>query len=219
MRKLAMLALAPAIALASALAIALPLHAQGAVLRIGIEAHAARVLAARVGSVLPEREVFLRGVTIDYRRGRSPLGVQLRLQQSTRSDDLGFGVVAASYAIRYFAAEVGYGWRAGYQLSTGLAHGEQHRFVRAGGAVSAPLGASPLSLEGRAALYVPVSSTESSEDALSGFDGETAIRWSLARWPIEALVGFRFERLRVYRTEQEVSALRVGAAWRWGRGL
>lgn len=213
MRTLPMLLLVTALANARPA----PLYAQGAVLRIGVEAQVARVLAARVGSVLPERDVFLRGVTLDYRRGGSPLGLQLRLQQSTRSDDLGFGVVAASYAIRHFAAEVGYGWRAGYQVTTGLAHGEQHRFVRAGGAVSVPLGASPLSLDGRAALYVPVSSTGSSEDALSGFDGETAFRWSLTRWPIDALVGFRFERLRVYRTEQEVSALRVGAAWRWGR--
>jgi hypothetical protein len=203
--------------LVTAFAFSAPLNAQGGMLRIGVEAQSARVLAARVGSVVPERDVFLRGITIDYRRGGSPLGLQLRLQQSTRSDDLGFGVVAASYAIRYFAAEVGYGWRAGYQLSTGLAHGEQHRFARAGGAVSVPLGASPLSLDARAALYVPVSPTARSEDALSGFDGETALRWSLARWPVEALVGFRFERLRVYLTEQEVSALRVGAAWRWGR--
>jgi hypothetical protein len=220
------LPLATALALALAAApLAAPLGAQGreasppapgAPLRLGVEADLARVLTARAGTVVPTRDVFLRGLDFEYRPAAARWGLQVRARQSTRSDDLRVGLVAAAYSFGPVSAELGYAWRAGYELATGLAHGEMHGFARAGGAVRIPLAATPLSLEGRAAVFVPVSGADRPEDALRGFDGETAIRWGLTRLPLDAVVGFRFERLRVYRTEQEVSALRMGVAWRGG---
>lgn len=221
-----------AIALLATLgALATPLAAQDTErLHIAVVGQSARVRTARLGTVLPERDVSLRG--IDARvRVRGPLSIALRFHQSTLGgDDLTYSDVSALYALGGLiervggvaardavgdvAAELAYGSQAGYELTTGLAHGERHRFARLGVRASTPLAGSPLSLEVRMSHYLPAGSDGASEDRLSGFDGETAVRWTFAQWPADVALGYRLGRLDVYRAAQEVSSLRLEVAWR-----
>jgi hypothetical protein len=196
-------------ALAQAGSPAAPL-ASRSTLSIAVDGHNARVLTAREGTVLPARTVFLTGFSAVYLVPTSRFAASFRLRESTRSGDLGYGDLSATYSFGSLAAEVGYGWRRGYELASGLAHAEKHRFARVGGSWRAPLLATPLTLEGRAAFFVPVGGTPDGPNAMIGWDGETTLRVELAPLPMNGIIGFRFERFRVYRTEQEVSMLRLG---------
>ena len=203
-------------------------HAQGAAagagarLRIGVLVQAANVRMARTDTVVPARGVFMRGVEVEYRPAASPIGFAVRAHQSSLGGgDLAYGDASAMYAwqlgapvIVELAADLALGWRTGYEPGTGLAHGKGYMFLRPGIRARAPVGLSPLSLELRVSPFVPVSGEGRSVDALAGWDGETGLRWSFAHWPIDAAFGYRFERFRVYRTEQEVSAVRFELAWR-----
>ncbi len=187
-------------------------------LRIGVLLQSASVRMARTGTVVPERDVALRGIDASYRFAGSRYGVALRVQQSSLgSEDLSFGDLTATYDWGLglgLAPELGIGWRNGYEPSTGLAHGRRLTFARPGVRAHTPVGGSPLSLEVRVSRYIPVSGGGSGDDAMSGWDGETGLRWSFPDWPIDAAIGYRFERFDVYRAEQEVSSVRAEISWR-----
>lgn len=187
-------------------------------LRIGALVQAASVRMARTGTVVPERDVFLRGLDASYHFAGSRYGVALQVQQSSLgSEDLSFGDIAATYDWGLgagVAPELAIGWRNGYEPSTGLAHGKRLIFARPGVRASTSIGGSPLSLELRVSRYIPMSGGGGSDDAMSGWDGESGLRWSFPHWPIDAAIGYRFERLRVYRAEQEVSSMKVELSWR-----
>jgi hypothetical protein len=230
-----------AAALACAMAV-VPLPAQDASrLRVSVIGQAALVRSARIGFVAPEREVALRGVDAEYwvrTRGRGPsgaasregLGFAMRAHQSSLGgDDLRYYDVSALYglgalierfsgagvrdAIGDLSAELAFGGQAGYELATGALHGETHDFARLGLRAASRVAMTPLSLEARLSRYLAFGGPDGA-DGLSGFDGETAARWSFQRLPVDVALGYRFGRLRVYRTAQEVSALRLELGWR-----
>jgi hypothetical protein len=194
--------------------LALPVGPAG--ITVGVDGSNARVLTARAGTVLPARDVSLAGFRAAYRRAGSRLTTSLHVRQSTLANDLAFGDLSAAFALSAFSLEAGYGWRRGYELSTGLAHGDLHHLARVGGRWRVPLVATPFTIEGRFAMFVPVEYTPAGGEALAGWEGETGVRMALVRLPIDALLGYRFERFRVHRTEQEVSLLHLGLVWHRG---
>lgn len=187
-------------------------------LRVGVLVQAASVRMARTGTVVPERDVALRGIDASYHFPHARYGVALRAQQSTLgSDDLSFGDLTATYDWGLgvgLAPELGLGWRNGYEPVSGLAHGKAMTFARPGVRMSTSVGGSPLSLELRVSRYIPMSGGGSGDDTMSGWDGETGLRWSFPYWPIDMAIGYRFERFTVYRAEQEVSSVRAEISWR-----
>jgi len=200
-------------------------------LRISLVGRAARVRTARDGTVLPERDVFVRGVDVEYRL-RAPLAVALRAHQSTLGgDDLTFGDIAALYSLGGLVERIGgsatrsavgeldlefaLGFQSGYELATGFAHGENHGLTRLGVRAHTPLGdaTSPLSFDVRLGRIMPPG-LFGGERAPTGFDGETGLRWTFHAWPVDAALGYHFGRLDVSGAAQEVSALRFGISWR-----
>lgn len=209
-------------------------------LRIGIVGQAAHVRTARDAAVAPERDVALQGLDAEFwfrARGAAPsgqasrdgLGLAFRFHCSTLGgDDLSYRDLSLLYglggvierlagadwrdAVGDLALEASVGGQAGFEPSTGMAHGEMHGFTRLGLRAASRLAASPLSLEMR--LGGVVTGGPDGEDALSGFDGESALRWSFEQWPVDVALGYRLQRMRVYRTAQEVSALRLELGWR-----
>jgi hypothetical protein len=183
----------------------------------------------------------LRGLEVEYWRAprglgasapasRDGLGFALRAHQSTLgADDIAYHDVSALYGLGALVervagatvreaagdlvAELAVGNHAGYELSSGLAHGELHTIGRLGLRAASRLIPAPLWLELRMSRFIPFGGP-SGADGLSGFEGEGALRWSFAQWPVDAALGYRFQRMRVYRTAQEASALRLEVAWR-----
>ncbi|MHB1298622.1 MAG: hypothetical protein ACYC0B_08865, partial [Gemmatimonadaceae bacterium] len=160
---------------------------------------------------------------------RSGLGIALRAHRSSLgSDDLVYadvsGLVAlgglierlagpgARQAVGYLAAEVALGFQTGYEPSTQLEHGEEQLLTRVGVRASTPLAPTPLSLELRLSRLM-----QPGVDApLTGFDGDTGLRWAFRRWPGEVGLGYRFQRFDVNGAAQEISAMRLEIAWRGG---
>lgn len=191
---------------------------QGATARFEVEldAQSARVLTAREGVVPPSRTVALGGVAVRLRPSRSPYRFGLQLHRATQENDLAFGEVGMARAFGSLAAELGLGWRSGYDAGSGELHGASHRFVRVGAAWGTAFSATPLSLQARAGTYLPLAEATLPGGALAGWEGETALRLSLGGWPVDAVMAFRFERFSVERAVQEVSEVRIGMAWRGG---
>lgn len=209
-------------------------------LRVSLVGQAAHVRTARATTVAPERDVALQGVDAEFwlhARGAAPsgessregLGFALGFHRSTLGgDDLSYRDLTLLYglggvierlagadwrdALGDLALEASVGGQAGFELSTGMAHGEMHGFTRLGLRAATRLAASPLALEMR--LGSIVTGGPDGEDALTGFDGESALRWSFERWPVQVALGYRLQRMRVYRAAQEVSALRLELGWR-----
>lgn len=236
-------ALVAVVSTVASLAAAAPLASQDASrVRIAVVGHSALVRTARAGTIAPERDVSLRGVDAEYwlrprdraltgLASRAGLGFALRAHQSTLGgDDLTYYDLSALYglgpllervtsarareAVGDLSAEIALGGQSGYELATGALHGEMHSFARLGVRSSSRVALTPLALEARLSRYIGAGGP-SGADALSGFEGETGLRWSFEeRWPVDVALGYRFGRLRVYRTAQEVSALRLELAWR-----
>ena len=229
-------------ALALSLATPVALAAQAPErLHVAIVGQAARAHTARLGVVIPERDIALRGLDAEFwlrARGRGArglatrdgLGFALRLHQSTLGgDDLAYfdasvlqglgalveriGGAGVRDAVGDLAAEVAVGTHAGFERASGLAHGEMHTIARVGLRAATRLMPSPLTLEARLSGYLPLGGP-SGDDALSGFEGETALRWSFIGQPFDVAIGYRLERMRVYQAAQEASSLRLEVGWR-----
>lgn len=185
-------------------------------LEITLDLHNARVLSVREGVIPPERMVSLAGVAASYRLPGGRYDVAVRLRKSTLAGDLAFGDAAVSRRFGALGAEVGFGWRRGYDAASGALHGATHTFVRIGGGWRDVIDATPLTLEARLGAYLPTGPAALPGGALSGWDGESSVRVAIGATAFDALVGYRFERFAVDRLVQEVSLLRGGVVWRWG---
>jgi hypothetical protein len=142
----------------------------------------------------------------------------LRVRGSPQAGDLAYGDVSGTFAAGTVAAEAGLAWRRGYDLSTGLAHGEVHRFARVGLLWRQQVNATPLTLRWRAGVYLPVTGGTGANEPARGWEGESALLYDLSRAPVTLRIGFRFERFRVNRMEQEVGMLQIGVTWRGSGG-
>jgi hypothetical protein len=185
-------------------------------LEVTIDAHSARVLSAREAIVPPERTVLLGGISASYWMSGGHIEFSGRIRKSTLSDDLAFGDLTATRYFGALGADLGAGFRRGYDANTGLMHGRGHKLLRIGGSWRSALTATPLTIEARLGMFVPLGASELPGGALSGWDGESTLRMTVGSLPFDGLVGFRFERFQVDRTVQEVSHLRAGIVWRGG---
>ena len=185
-------------------------------LELTLDAHSARVLSAREAVVPPARTVSLGGLSASYWIPGGRLELAGRVRKSTLADDLAFGDLTATRYFGALGAEVGAGFRRGYDANTGLVHGFAHKFLRLGGSWRSALVATPLTLEARLGMFVPLGASDFAGGELSGWDGESTLRMAIGSLPFDGLIGFRFERFQVDRTVQEVSHLRAGIVWRAG---
>lgn len=210
-------------------------------LHVAVVGQSAHARTARLGAVIPERDVALRGVEGEYwlrSRGlgmngpatRDGFGFAMRLHQSTLGgDDLTYYDVSVMHglgglvervggarirdAVGDLAVELALGNHAGFERTSGLAHGEMHGIARLGVRAAARLMPAPLALEVRMSRYLALGGP-SGADGLSGFEGETALRWSFIGQPFDAAVGYRFQRMTVHRAAQEATSLRLEVGWR-----
>jgi hypothetical protein len=187
-----------------------PLHG----LALDVEFANARILSAREGTVLDPRTILVVGYGLGYEPTGSRLGVAVRVRGSSQEGDLGYGDLSASFAFSHLAAEGGVAWRRGYDLSTGLLHGTVHRVGRVGLRYRRPLHATPLRLQWRAGAYLPLAEADGANEPPRGWEGESSLIYDFTRSPASLRVGFRFERFRVNRVEQELSMIQVAMTWR-----
>ncbi len=69
-------------------------------------------------------------------------------------------------------------------------------------------------LAARGALFAPFG-TELDKGG-TGFELETALRWVPETPRVSVALGYRFERFRVEKAEQELGAVTLGLAYRFG---
>jgi hypothetical protein len=181
---------------------------------IDTEVANARVLSAREGTVLDPREILVVGYGVAFKPVGQRFGAMVRVHGSTLSRDLAYGDVGAQVDWGNATAEAGLAWRRGYDLTSGLAHGAVHRAARLGVLVRQPVHATPLTLQWRAGVYVPLAAGSGAEEPPRGWEGESALLYDWSRSPVTLRLGFRFERFRVNRMEQEVSMVHFGVTWR-----
>jgi hypothetical protein len=209
-----LLAVVALLAAASRMSAQLPSALRADGFTLDTEVANARVLSAREGTVLDPREIFVVGYGLAYKPVGRRLGAIVRVRGSTLARDLAYGDVGAQVGWAHATAEAGLAWRRGYDLASGLAHGEVHRTARLGLRVRQPVYATPLTLQWRAGIFMPLTAGEGAEEPPRGWEGESALLYDWSRMPVTLRLGFRFERYRVNRMEQEVTMMHVGVTWR-----
>lgn len=112
------------------------------------------------------------------------------------------------------AAELGVLRRPGHSPVTDVDLDQMYSALRVGGRGATRLGTTPVTLGGRAAVYVPLGGSGKSAH---GFDLETEVRWVAEKLPVGASIGYRFERFNVDRAEQELGAVVTTFSYVFGR--
>jgi hypothetical protein len=118
------------------------------------------------------------------------------------------------YGSETAAGELGVLRRPGHSPVTDVDLDQMYSALRLGGRGSTRLGTTPVTLGGRAAVYVPLGGSGKSAH---GFDLETEVRWVAAKLPVGASIGYRFERFNVDRAEQELGAIVTTFSYVFGR--
>lgn len=215
------LALASAFAAACATAAApLALRAQhrGApTFEVRAITHQARVRSALGTIVPPERAVPMYGFELVLPTGWRPLAIEGRFLRSAhgradlRSRDL--GLTLGSEVFRLAAA---YGDRGSYEPASGLAHHRDAAFIRVGVRIGWRPSGSGLLLRLHADHYLPLRAGDVPPPGLRGTEVATAITYRPLRLPMTASIGYRLERFRIFRVDQEVSALTLALGYAVG---
>ncbi len=112
------------------------------------------------------------------------------------------------------AGELGVLRRPGHSTVTDVDLDQMYSALRLGGRGSTRLGTTPVTLGGRAAVYVPLGGRGKSAH---GFDLETEVRWVAEKLPVGASIGYRFERFNTDRAEQELGAVVTTFSYVFGR--
>ena len=124
--------------------------------------------------------------------------------------------LTALYGAEPLALEVGYQRRALYNEDSQRDLDRPFSLLRIGGRGTTPLGTTPFALSLRGSLLTPLA-IEFDKGA-SGFDLESEMRWTPRTSRVSAALGYRFERLRVEKAEQEVGYVTLGVAYHFGEG-
>ena len=70
----------------------------------------------------------------------------------------------------------------------------------------------------RGGYYVALDRFKSDKGAPDGWQGETSLAYTWDRFPVFAQIGYRIERMRGARVDEEMSSLTLGAGiWLWSR--
>lgn len=171
-------------------------------------AHQALVRSALDDLLPPERSVPQVGLEVSAPTFWQPLRLTGRVLRSTRGgDDLNSLDAGLLMGWQYIAVEAAYSQRASYSPETGLAHARNADFARAGVRAQMPVGLTGFSLHLRGHTYIPTSRATVPEDEIEGWEAQSGLTYALATLPVNATLGYRLERFRIFGVEQEVSAL------------
>lgn len=122
--------------------------------------------------------------------------------------------LTALYGGEPLALEVGYQRRTLYNEDSQRDLDRPFSLLRLGGRGTTPLGTTPFALSLRGSVLTPLA-LEFDKGA-SGFDLESEMRWVPRTSRISAALGYRFERLKVEKAEQEVGYVTLGLAYHFG---
>ena len=178
--------------------------------------HQALVRSALGDLIAPERRVSQLGMELTLPSPWRALRVEGRLlgAEGGRVDlrSLDAGLVVGWRTLGVAAA---FGQRGSYDPASGLAHARDAQFGRAGLRLRLGDPDAPFILHLRGDTYVPLRAVNDAADALDGWDAEGGVTWRAKELPYTVSLGYRLERFRIFRVEQEVSALTValGAAF------
>lgn len=158
------------------------------------------------------------GIDLTLRLRDSRVGAQLTfIEMSEQAAGVGkYSSLALTllYGGEAAAGEIGLLRRPGYSAATNVDLDQMYSALRLGGRGATRLGTTPVTLGGRAAVYVPLAGDDKSA---RGFDLETEVRWVAATLPVGASIGYRFERFNVERAEQELGAVVTTFSYVFGR--
>lgn len=171
-------------------------------------AHQSLVRSALDDLLPPERSVPQVGLEVSAPTFWQPLRLTGRVLRSTRGgDDLNSLDAGLLMGWQHVALEAAYSQRASYSPETGLAHSRNADFARAGLRAQMPVGLTGFSLHLRGHAYIPTSRAAVREDEIEGWEGQSGLTYTFATLPLNATLGYRLERFRIFGVEQEVSAL------------
>jgi hypothetical protein len=186
-------------------------------LTVRILGHRARVRTALGDLVPPERNVSQFGLELSAPTPWSALRVEGRmLRAGSGGADLQSTDVGLVASWRLIGISAAWGQRASYSPERGLAHGRLASFGRVGARVHLGFGDSGFVLHVRGDTYVPFDTPPDPEDAITGWDTESGVSYHFSRLPVIATLGYRLERFRIFRAEQEVSSLTFGIGYSIG---
>ena len=148
------------------------------------------------------------GVAVSLASPWSPLRAEGRILRSTLgSSDLHSIDAGLVVGWRVLGVAAAYGQRASYDPASGLAHARGAEFGRLGVRLNSSAPTTPFSIHLRGDAYLPAQAADTAANAISGWDAEGGVTWHARRQPLTASLGYRLERFRIFRVEQEVSAL------------
>lgn len=184
---------------------------------VRILGHQAKVRTALGDLVPPERDVSQYGLELSAPTPLRALRVEGRIlrapQGSIDLQSIDAGLVASW---RFIGVAAAWGQRGSYSPELGTAHGRVASFGRAGARVQVPFGDTGFVLHLRGDAYVPFDAAPDPEDAIKGWDTESGVSYHFSRLPVTATLGYRLERFRIFRAEQEVSSLTFGFGYTLG---
>lgn len=184
---------------------------------IRILAHQALVRSALGALLPPERRVSQLGAEITLPSPWRVMRVEARFLRSSRgSSDLRSIDAGLIVGWRAFGVAAAYGQRGSYDPASGLAHTRDAEFGRLGARLASGEANSSFIVHLRGDGYIPTQATDSSANALSGWDAEGGVTWRRRGHPLTASVGYRLERFRIFGVEQEISALTVALGVAFG---
>lgn len=170
--------------------------------------HQALVRTALDALLPPERRVSQWGVEVSLPSPWKALRADGRILRSERGsadlNSIDAGLVIGWPAL---ALAAGYGIRASYDPASGLAHGRNAEFGRAGLRLRSAESHTRFTLHLRGDKYIPTEPAANAADELSGWDAEGGVTWRAKDLPFTATLGYRLERFRIFSADQEVSAL------------
>jgi len=158
------------------------------------------------------------GIDLTLRLRDSRFGAQLYFvemnEQAAGTGKYSSLAMTLLYGSETGAAELGVLRRPGHSPVTDVDLDQMYSALRLGGRGATRLGTTPVTLGGRAAVYVPIGGDGKSAH---GFDLETEVRWVAEKLPVGASIGYRFERFNVDRAEQELGAVVTTFSYVFGR--
>lgn len=156
-----------------------------------------------------ERAVAMRGIDLLFLPARFGFGAHARLSQSSLGgSDLAVAEIGLTIGAPLLSLEATFAQRAGYSPATGLMHDESYPYTRLGVRSQRRLPNSRFTVFFRGGV---IAGTDASlPEPVEGWDGETQVSWTLRRFPVRAMLGYRLERFAVAGMEQEVSAMIFG---------
>ena len=187
-----------------------------------VDLHSARVRSAEAPIDQGEDEASM--MSIDWALQRSTGGGLGLAFRTIGGDDVSPDYMEAAFLMgsRKFALDLGAATRTGFDslgFNGGGPFDSTYIFARGGFRSRANLGNTDFSVQLRALYYVglPVVSDLLGDPKLKGWSGETGLSYTWKVFPLTVNLGYRIERFKVWKRDQEISSLTFGGGLLLGR--